>query len=61
MAVVWATHSDGDKTFGYTFKGRHDFMPGTTYGIEYVNRVKILWISFKLELWGGVASIDQIE
>jgi hypothetical protein len=59
--VVWATHSHGDRTFRYVFEGRHDLVPGTTYRIEYVNRVKILWVSFRLALWGEVTLIDQIE
>jgi hypothetical protein len=59
--VVWAAHSYGDKTFRYTFKGRHDFVIGTTYRIEYVNRVRILWVSFRLALWGEVTSINQID
>jgi len=46
--VVWATHSYGDRTLRYIFKGRHDFVPGTTYRIDYVNR-------------GEVTSIEQIE
>jgi hypothetical protein len=58
--MVWATHSFGDKTFKYTFSGRLDFEVGSTYRIEYVNRVKILWVSFRLALWGEVASIEQI-
>jgi hypothetical protein len=58
--VVWATHSDGDKTIKYTLKGRHDFVPGTTYRIEYVNKVRVLWISLRLALWGEATSISQI-
>jgi hypothetical protein len=58
--VVWAKHSFGDGTFKYIFIGRYDFEPGSTYRIEYINRVKILFISVRLELWGEVTSIEQI-
>jgi hypothetical protein len=58
--IVWASHSYGDRTFRYVFKGRHDFVIGRSYMIEYVNRVRVLWISLKLELWGEVASIEPM-
>jgi len=58
--IVWAAHSDGDKTIRYTFEGRHDFLPGIKYRIEYVNRVKILWISVRLALWGEIITIEQL-
>ena len=59
--VIWAKHALGDRTFKYTFIGRYDFEPGNTYRIEYINRVKILFISVRLELWGEVTSIEQIR
>ena len=59
--IVWATHSHGDRTIKYTFKGRHDFTPGSTYRIEYVNRVRVLWISLRLALWGEVTSITRMD
>ena len=58
---VWATHSLGDRTFRYTFIGRHDLEPGSTYRIEYVNRVKVLWISLRLALWGEVTSVELLD
>lgn len=58
--VVWAAHSYGDKTFKYTFEGRHNFVIGATYRREYVNRVRVLWISLRLALWGEITSIQQI-
>ena len=59
--IVWATHAPGDRTIKYTFKGRHDLVPGSTYRIEYVNRVRVLWISFRLALWGEVTTIVQLD
>jgi hypothetical protein len=58
--TVWARHSDGDGAFRYVMDGRHDLEPGSVYRIEYVNRVKILWISLRLALWGEVTSIERI-
>ena len=57
---VWATHSYGDGTIRYTFKGRFDLEPGSTYRIEYVNRVKVLWVSLRLALWGEVSSVELL-
>ena len=59
--VVWATHSDGDRTIRYTLIGRHDLDPGSIYRIEYVNRVKVLWISLRLALWGEVTSVELLD
>ncbi len=54
------SHSDHNRVFRYTFTGNNDLEPGSIYRIEYVSRVKILWISLRLALWGEGASIDKI-
>jgi hypothetical protein len=48
-----ALYSGHNRVFRYTLTGNHDLEPGSFYRIEYVNRVKILWISLRLALWGG--------
>ena len=59
--AIWATHSYGDRTFSYSLVGSHDLQPGKTYRITYVNQVKILWMSLRLDLWGEVTSIEMID
>ena len=58
--VIWGNHAYGDRVFKYTLIGRHDLNIGSVYRITYVNRVKILPLSLRLDLWGEVANIDVI-
>ena len=50
---IWARHSDHNRVFRYPLAGNHDLEPGSIYRVEYVDRVKMLWISLRLALWGG--------
>ena len=58
--TIWGNHAFGDRVFKYTLIGRHDLNIGSAYRITYVNRVKILLLSLRLDLWGEVISIDVI-
>ena len=58
--TIWGNHAYGDRVFKYTLIGRHDLNIGSVYRITYVNRVKILPLSLRLDLWGEVISIDVI-
>ena len=57
---IWGNHAYGDRVFKYTLIGRYDLNIGSVYRITYVNRVKILLLSLRLELWGEVISIDVL-
>ena len=58
--VIRGNHAYGDRVFKYTLIGRHDLNIGSVYRITYVNRVKILPLSLRLDLWGEVSNIDVI-